>query len=156
MATEIEYKFLLLNEDWRLLVERSTWMRQGYLMSDARCSVRVRIAEDQGFLNIKSGTLGIERQEYEYGIPSTEAEELLNTLCAKPLLEKTRHYLHIGEHLWEIDEFAGANAGLIVAEIELKRVDEMFIRPSWLGADVSNNRRYYNSELAKYPYRDWQ
>lgn len=155
MATEIEYKFLLRNESWRLLVERSTWMRQGYLMSNARCSVRVRIAEHQGFLNIKSGTLGIERQEYEYAIPLTEAEELLDTLCTKPLLEKTRHYLHVGEHLWEIDEFAGENAGLIVAEIELNSVDEAFIRPDWIGADVSGDLRYYNSELAKYPYRNW-
>ena len=84
-----------------------------------------------------------------------EAEEILDTLCEKPVLEKTRHYLHFGNHLWEIDEFAGDNAGLIVAEIELSRVDEPFARPDWLGEEVSHDIRYYNSQLARHPYRKW-
>lgn len=155
MATEIEHKFLLRNDRWRSQVERSARLRQGYLTSDARCSVRVRIAESQGFLNLKSGTLGIQRSEYEYPIPLADAEEILDTLCEKPLLEKTRHYLHFGEHLWEIDEFAGDNAGLIVAEVELSRIDELFARPDWLGEDVSHDIRYYNSQLARHPYRNW-
>jgi len=155
MAKEIEHKFLLRNDRWRSQVERSARLRQGYLTSDARCSVRVRIANDQGFLNIKSGTLGIQRSEYEYPIPLAEAEEILDTLCEKPLLEKTRHYLHFGEHLWEIDEFAGDNAGLIVAEVELRRIDDPFARPDWLGDDVSHDIRYYNSQLARHPYRNW-
>ena len=155
MATEIEHKFLLRNDRWRSQVERSARLRQGYLTSDARCSVRVRVANGQAFLNLKSGTLGIQRSEYEYSIPLAEAEEILDTLCEKPLLEKTRHYLHFGEHLWEIDEFAGDNAGLIVAEVELSRVDELFARPDWLGEDVSHDIRYYNSQLARHPYRNW-
>lgn len=155
MATEIEYKFLICNERWRNQVDRSVRMRQGYLTSDARCSVRVRVADNQGFLNIKSGTLGIQRSEYEYLIPLAEAEDILDTLCEKPLLEKTRHYVRFGEHLWEIDEFAGDNAGLIVAEVELDHPDELFTRPDWLGEDVSHDIRYYNSQLARHPYKTW-
>jgi adenylate cyclase len=155
MATEIEHKFLLRDDRWRSQVERSARLRQGYLISDARCSVRVRVAESQGFLNIKSGTLGIQRSEYEYPIPLAEAEEILDTLCAKPLLEKTRHYLKFDQHLWEIDEFSGENAGLIVAEVELSRIDEPFARPDWLGKDVSYDIRYYNSQLARHPYQTW-
>jgi adenylate cyclase len=155
MATEIEHKFLLRDDRWRQQVERSVWMRQGYLTSDARCSVRVRVAGGQGFLNIKSGTLGIQRSEYEYPIPLAEAEEILDALCEKPLLEKTRHFVHVGDHVWEIDEFAGANAGLIVAEVELSRPDEAFARPDWAGEDVSHDIRYYNSQLARQPYTTW-
>lgn len=155
MATEIEHKFLVRDDRWRGQVERSVWIRQGYLTSNARCSVRVRVADDRGFLNLKSGTLGIRRSEYEYSIPLVEAEEILDTLCEKPLLEKTRHFLRYGEHLWEIDEFAGDNAGLIVAEVELDHPDESFARPDWLGEDVSHDLRYYNSQLARHPYRLW-
>ena len=155
MAVEIEHKFLVRDERWRREVERSVRMRQGYLTSDARCSVRVRVAGDQGHLNVKSGTLGIQRSEYEYPIPLAEAEEILDTLCEQPLLEKTRHFVRFGGHLWEIDEFEGDNAGLIVAEVELSRTDEPFDRPDWLGEDVSHDIRYYNSQLARHPYRTW-
>ena len=156
MALEIEHKFLLRDERWRDQVERSLRMRQGYLVSDATRSVRVRVAGDQGYLNIKSGTLGIARREYEYRIPLAEAEELLNTLCEKPLLEKTRHFIHYGDHLWEVDEFSGDNAGLIVAEVELGAVDEAFARPDWIGEEVSHDLRYYNSQLVRHPYKDWR
>ncbi len=155
MATEIEHKFLIRDDRWRQQIERSIRMRQGYLSSDARCSVRVRIADGCGFLNLKSGTLGIQRSEYEYPIPLIEAEEILDTLCEKPLLEKTRHLVHVGGHLWEIDEFAGDNAGLIVAEIELNDPNEPFVRPEWVGEDVSQDIRYYNSQLARHPYTTW-
>jgi len=155
MGIEIEHKFLLRDESWRQQVERSAAMRQGYLMSDSRCSVRVRIADGQGFLNIKSGVLGIQRSEYEYPIPLADAEELLDNLCEKPLVEKTRHFVRYHGHLWEIDEFAGANAGLVVAELELDHPDETFVRPDWLGEDVSRDIRYYNSQLARHPYTTW-
>jgi len=155
MAVEIEHKFLVRDERWRREVERSVRMRQGYLTSDARCSVRVRVAGDQAHLNVKSGTLGIQRSEYEYPIPLAEAEEILDTLCEKPLLEKIRHFVSHDQHVWEIDEFAGDNAGLIVAEVELSRIDEPFDQPDWLGADVSHDIRYYNSQLARHPYRTW-
>ncbi|MBL8260108.1 MAG: CYTH domain-containing protein [Candidatus Competibacteraceae bacterium] len=156
MGVEIERKFLIRDESWRSQAERSVKMRQGYLTSDARCSVRVRLAGERGFLNIKSGTLGIQRSEFEYPIPAAEAEEMLDTLCEQPLLEKTRHFVRHGQHLWEIDEFAGDNAGLIVAEVELRRPDEAFARPDWLGEDVSHDIRYYNSQLARHPYRAWR
>ncbi|MBK8510553.1 MAG: CYTH domain-containing protein [Candidatus Competibacter sp.] len=156
MGLEIERKFLIRDESWRQQVERSATMRQGYLTSDARCSVRVRLAGERGFLNIKSGTLGIQRSEFEYPIPAAEAEEMLDTLCEQPLLEKTRHFVRHGQHLWEIDEFAGDNAGLIVAEVELRHPDEPFARPDWLGEDVSQDIRYYNSQLARHPYRTWR
>ncbi|HAO33575.1 MAG TPA: CYTH domain-containing protein [Candidatus Competibacter sp.] len=156
MGLEIERKFLIRDESWRQQVERSATMRQGYLTSDARCSVRVRVAGERGFLNIKSGTLGIQRSEFEYPIPAAEAEEMLDTLCEQPLLEKTRHFVRHGQHLWEIDEFAGDNAGLIVAEVELRHPDELFARPDWLGEDVSQDIRYYNSQLARHPYRTWR
>lgn len=156
MALEIEHKFLLRDERWRDQVERSLRMRQGYLVSDATRSVRVRVAGGEGYLNIKSGTLGIARREYEYRIPLDEAEELLDTLCEKPLLEKTRHLLHYGDHLWEVDEFSGDNAGLIVAEVELGAVDEAFARPDWIGEEVSHDLRYYNSQLVRHPYKDWR
>lgn len=155
MGTEIEHKFLLRDERWRQQTTRSVRMRQGYLTSDERCSVRVRVAGDHGFLNVKSGTLGIQRSEYEYPIPLAEAEEILDTLCEKPVLEKTRHYVPVGEHCWEVDEFAGANAGLIVAEVELSHPDEPFERPDWAGLDVSGDPRYYNSRLARQPYSTW-
>lgn len=155
MGIEIERKFLVRDDRWRQRVERSARMRQGYLTSDARCSVRVRLADGQGFLNIKSGTLGIRRSEYEYPVPAAEAEEILDALCEKPLLEKIRHFVRHGQHLWEIDEFAGDNAGLIVAEIELSHPDEPFDRPGWLGEDVSHDIRYYNSQLARRPYKTW-
>jgi adenylate cyclase len=155
MGIEIEHKFLIRDERWRQLVERSVRMRQGYLTSDVRCSVRVRVAGGQGFLNIKSGTLGIQRSEYEYPIPLAEAEEILDTLCEKPLLEKTRHFVRSGGRVWEIDEFAGDNTGLIVAEVELSHLDELFARPDWLGEDVSHDIRYYNSQLARHPYSTW-
>ena len=155
MGIEIEHKFLVRDDRWRQRVERSVRMRQGYLTSDARCSVRVRVAGGQGFLNIKSGTLGIRRSEYEYPIPLAEAEEILDALCEKPLLEKIRHFVSHDQHVWEIDEFAGDNAGLIVAEVELSRPDEPFARPDWLGEDVSLDIRYYNSQLARRPYTTW-
>jgi adenylate cyclase len=155
VAIEVERKFLLLNHSWRRSVYRSIPMRQGYLVSDESRSVRVRISGDAAQLNIKSGTLGVSRSEYEYPIPLKDAQEILDTLCRRPLVEKVRHLVRWDGHVWEIDEFAGDNAGLVVAEVELACPDEEFARPPWLGQDVSHERRYYNSCLAEHPYRDW-
>jgi adenylate cyclase len=155
MAREIERKFLLCNPHWREAVTRSSPMRQGYLVSDQTRSVRVRISGEHAQLNIKSAVVGIERAEYEYAIPLDEAAEMLDKLCEKPLLEKTRHLLPIGPHTWEIDEFAGDNAGLVVAEIELSDPDEHFARPDWLGEEVTHELRYYNVMLARNPFRNW-
>lgn len=155
MATEIERKFLLRDENWRDIANSGTRFRQGYLIGAERASVRVRIEGEQANLNIKSATLGIHRQEFEYPIPLDEAEELLDTLCEQPQIIKTRYLVPYGEHTWEIDVFDGDNAGLVVAEVELAAENEAFERPSWIGEEVSGDTRYYNVCLVKHPYKDW-
>lgn len=155
MGIEIERKFLLASDAWKGSVEKSLQMCQGYLSRDAQSSVRVRVYSDCADINVKSTRDGIYRLEYEYPIPLPDAEELLSKVAHRPLIEKTRHVLHIAGHCWEIDEFHGENAGLIVAEIELAAVDENFHRPQWLGQEISTDARYYNSNLSKLPYRYW-
>jgi adenylate cyclase len=154
MPREIERKFLLLNDTWRARAQRRRVMSQGYLAGTERASIRVRISGDDANLNIKSGGLVASRLEFEYAIPVAEARELL-TLCEGPLIEKTRHYVDHAGMTWEIDEFAGDNAGLVVAELELEREDQPFARPAWLGAEVTHLRRYYNVCLVEHPYRAW-
>ena len=156
MAIEIERKFLLRDESWRDAADAGTRFRQGYIVGAERASVRVRIEGDRANLNIKSATLGIHRQEYEYPIPLQEAEELLDTLCEQPQISKTRYLVPYGNHTWEIDVFDGDNAGLVVAEVELESEDEPFERPPWLGEEVSGDTRYYNVCLVKHPYREWK
>ena len=155
MAVEIEKKFLLANNKWRDKVEKRVKFCQGYLVGSKKASVRVRIEADKSNINIKGATLGIRRQEFEYPIPMEDAKELLETLCDAPLIEKTRHYVYSGDHTWEIDEFSGDNAGLIVAEIELNNENEHFEVQDWLGEEVSEDKRYYNSMLIKNPYKNW-
>ena len=155
MATEIERKFLVKNNDWRDSVIKSIRFRQGYLSGTVNSSVRVRIEGEQAYLNIKSATLGIRRHEYEYAIPLQDATEMLNELCNKPLVEKRRSYVIHDGHTWEIDEFEGENEGLIVAEIELTHEDEEYSHPDWLGEEVSDDIRYYNVNLVKHPYKTW-
>lgn len=156
MGTEIERKFLLRHDGWRAQIRATEWMRQGYLHTNLLSSVRVRISGEHAFLNIKSATLDVSRLEYEYAIPVTDAAEILDRLCEKPLIEKRRHAVVVGKHLWEIDEFEGDNAGLIVAEIELQHAEEIFERPDWLGEEVSHDPRYYNVCLVKHPYSKWR
>ncbi len=155
VAVEIERKFLVCNESWRAGAGTGVRFRQGYLIGASQASVRVRIEGEHANLNIKGATLGVRRQEYEYPIPLDEASELLDTLCEKPLIEKTRYTLRYAAHLWEIDCFEGENAGLVVAEIELGDENEPFERPAWLGEEVSGDPRYYNVSLVKHPYREW-
>lgn len=155
MGIEIERKFLLANSDWRDQAGDPVRFRQGYLVGSDKSSVRVRIEGERAFINIKSATLGIQRQEYQYSIPLEDAEKLLDELCDKPLIEKNRFYIQNKKHTWEIDEFFGDNQGLIVAEIELKHEEEAFDKPSWLGNEVSDDTRYYNVCLVKHPYKDW-
>lgn len=156
MALEIERKFLLNSDAWRSQVQQSQLLRQGYLNREARCSVRVRSDGERGWLNIKSVTIGAQRSEFEYEIPLADADQLLDELCHKPLIEKSRHFIQQGAHLWEIDEFAGDNAGLIVAEIELDHPEESFEKPTWLGEEVTHDVRYYNTSLSRSPYKDWR
>jgi adenylate cyclase len=161
MATEIERKFLLADERWRAAVIRSIPMAQGYLVGaqalhegHAQASVRVRQAGDEAWLNVKSVTLGIERAEFEYPLPLADARAMLASLC-DGVLEKTRHHVEVDGTLFEVDEFAGDNAGLIVAEVELPAADAPFPRPPWLGREVSALPRYYNINLIAHPFARW-
>ena len=155
MATEIERKFLLLNKGWQANIDSASHIVQGYLASNESSSTRIRIQDDKANINIKSATLGISRTEFEYAIPVEDAQLMLDDLCIKPVIEKTRFTVEQKNHIWEIDVFSGDNEGLIVAEIELSSPDEAFIKPSWLGEEVSNDVRYYNVSLVKNPYKDW-
>lgn len=155
MALEIERKFLVINDDWRAAVRESQTFRQGYLNNETRCSIRVRTAADQAWLNVKSVTIGAQRQEFEYEIPFADGNAMLDTLALRPFIEKQRHFIDIGGHTWEVDEFRGDNQGLIVAEIELNDPDEAFDKPSWLGPEVTHDVRYYNTNLCRHPFKDW-
>jgi len=155
MGTEIERKFLLRSDAWRDEVKDSVRLVQGYLARGDRSAIRVRIKGDVAHLNIKHTLDGINRLEYEYEIPLEDAREILDQVALKPLIDKTRYHIVRGNHLWEIDEFYGDNAGLIVAEIELGQADEAFDKPDWLGQEVSLDQRYYNSNLSELPYTQW-
>jgi len=161
MALEIERKFLVTSDAWRTAAHEIVSMAQGYLNDLAamdtgamKASVRVRIAGDAAFLNLKSRELGHTRQEFDYPIPVDDARALL-ALSVGGLVDKRRHYVRHEGHLWEVDEFLGDNAGLVVAEIELGRADEAFAKPAWLGAEVTDEPRYYNLALATRPYAQW-
>lgn len=155
MGVEIERKFLLANDDWRAGVQRSEEMSQGYLANSANVSVRVRVAGDRAWLNIKAGGLVAVRDEFEYVIPLDEGRELLTRLCRQPLIEKIRHRVSYQGFDWEIDEFRGRNQGLCVAELELEDEAQVFPKPPWLGAEVTLLARYYNVKLVDYPYCEW-
>ena len=161
MGIEIERKFLVADDRWRQAIVRSERIAQGYLVGAralqeglARASVRVRRSGDQGWLNIKSASLGIERAEFEYPMPLTDAEAMLASLC-DGVLEKIRHHVDVEATVFEVDEFLGGNAGLIVAEVELPATDAIFPRPAWLGREVSAEPRYYNVNLITHPYARW-
>lgn len=155
MGVEIERKFLLEGGAWRTLGE-PTLLRQGYLSADPARTVRVRIDGARAFLTIKGKSVGASRGEWEYPIPVEEAAELLDGLCQQPLVEKFRRRIVIGQHTWEVDEFLGANAGLVVAEIELASEDEAFEKPDWVGREVTGDARYFNSNLIRHPYSQWK
>lgn len=155
MGIEIERKFLLASADWRAEVSDSHRLVQGYLARGIETAIRVRIQGATAKLNIKHTHDGVSRREYEYELPLEDAHELLEHVALRPLIDKTRHHVRRGDHLWEIDEFHGENAGLIVAEIELTDADETFERPNWLGKEVSDDMRYYNSSLSEHPYSKW-
>ncbi len=153
MATEIERKFLVINDSWREL-GRPVHYAQGYLAADAERTVRVRIAGEKAYLTIKGPTDGISRKEFEYEIPPVEAQEML-LLCPFPVIEKYRTRIDWKGKIWEVDEFKGDNEGLFMAEIELQSPDEVVDLPSWIGVEVSGDPRYFNSYLAKNPYKYW-
>lgn len=154
MATEIERKFLVKGDQWRSLAT-GTLYRQGYLSTKKGCTVRVRLAGDQGYLTIKGLTQGCSRAEYEYPIPAEDAQEMLDNLCEAPLIEKTRYKIEYAGLIWEVDEFAGENQGLIIAEVELTDENQSIELPDWIGKEVSDDSRYYNANLVENPYSQW-
>ncbi len=154
MGVEIERKFLVKGDAWRALGE-AVLQRQGYLSSQAQRVVRVRVEDGRGMITIKGPNTGASRGEWEYPIPLADANELLTTLCERPLIEKMRHRIKFGGMVWEVDEFLGANQGLVVAEIELASEDQPFDKPDWIGDDVTGQARYYNSSLVLRPYSQW-
>ena len=153
MPFEIERKFLVTSDAWRSAAT-STEIVQGYLSRDPDRIVRARLRGDRAYLTVKGRPTGITRTEIEVPISVDDGRALL-ALCLRPLVEKIRHEVIVGSHTWEIDEFHGDNAGLCVAEIELASEDEPFERPSWLGSEVSHDRRYSNSHLSEHPYSTW-
>jgi CYTH domain-containing protein len=154
VATEIERKFLITGDAWRGR-GTSTVFRQGYLSTVKERTVRVRVAGDQGSITIKGITIGATRTEFEYPIPFTDADAMLDELCEQPIIEKTRHVVEFDGTIWEIDEFAGVNEGLIVAEVELDSADQEFTLPRWIGDEVTDDPRYFNANLIAHPYSEW-
>jgi len=158
MAIEIERKFLVAGDAWRGEARRSRRIVQGYLSGaggqGVACSVRVRTSGDSAWVTIKSAVPGVERREYEYPVPLADARAMLAEFCAQ-FIEKTRHDIVHEGLTFEVDEFGGANAGLVIAEVELDDVDRQFARPSWLGQEVSDKPRYYNAHLLQYPFSAW-
>ena len=153
MPTEIERKFLVKSDAWKD-GPPGVEIRQGYLARDKERSVRVRLAGDKAFITVKGAGEGITRSEFEYPVPLDDAREML-ALCLPSLIEKTRYERHHAGHLWEVDEFQGDNAGLVVAEIELDAEDRDFEKPEWAGEEVSDDPRYLNACLAERPWREW-
>ncbi len=152
MAIEIERKFLVVGDAWR--AAPPVFYSQGYLNRDKVRTVRVRIAGEEAFLTIKGTSVGARRAEFEYPIPVWDARELL-ALCEQPLIEKNRRkILHEG-FIWEVDEFLGENLGLVVAEIELPAEDAVFTKPDWVGEEVTEDARYFNSNLSRTPFTCW-
>jgi CYTH domain-containing protein len=154
MPVEIERKFLVTGDGWRGQGEGVT-LQQGYLSLDPERSVRLRVAGDRAWLTIKGGSRGLARSEYEYEIPAEHAREMLATLCPNSPIEKTRYRVDYHGLTWEVDEFFGDNAGLIMAEVELQSADQAVDLPDWVGEDVSADPRYYNASLVEKPFCRW-
>ena len=153
MAKEIERKYLVKGNQWKALAPGMVY-RQGYIPTVGKQTVRVRIVGNQGYLTIKGENVGPTRSEFEYPIPVQDAAEMLNTLCDRPLIEKTRYKIPQGDLVWEVDEFAGENAGLVIAEVELQAENQQIELPEWIERQVTDPK-YYNSNLAKHPYSKW-
>lgn len=154
MGVEIERKFLVLGEEWKSLGE-GTLLRQGYLSSQAERVVRVRIEGDRAVMTIKGKAAGATRGEWEYPLPMEDARVFLDQLCERPIIEKIRYRIVHEGMTWEVDEFMGENAGLVVAEIELESEEQAFTKPEWVGEEVTQDARYFNSNLLRHPYSRW-
>jgi adenylate cyclase len=154
MPLEIERKYLLRNDGWRSLGEGNRY-RQGYLSTEPGRIVRVRVASGRGFITVKGLTVNATRPEYEYAIPVEDANEMLDSLCLKPIIEKVRYTIEYAGLLWEVDEFEGENAGLVIAEVELARADQTILLPDWVGEEVTGDPRYFNASLIENPFPTW-
>ncbi|MCW8904276.1 CYTH domain-containing protein [Sedimenticola sp.] len=155
MALEIERKYLVINDKWKENILSESVLKQGYIANQPNATVRIRIASEVAYLNIKSATTGITRAEFEYQIPLPDAEQILEQVAEHPFIDKTRYKVQWGSHVWDLDLFAGENQGLIMAEVELNSEDESFELPPWAGKEVSGDPRYYNASLVKHPYTRW-
>jgi CYTH domain-containing protein len=153
MALEIERKFKVKEGAWRIAEGKK--YRQGYLSTVKERTVRVRTIDANGYLTVKGVPQRAVRAEYEYEIPVSEAEAMLNDLCEKPLIEKMRYKIEFQGHVWEVDEFFGENQGLIIAEVELESEDQKFTKPEWVGEEVTDDPKYFNANLIHYPYSRW-
>jgi adenylate cyclase len=154
MSVEIERKFLVRDDRWKALAQ-GVLLRQGYLSSNPERVVRVRIEGDGAVLTIKGRSVGATRGEWEYPIPVADAQAFLDGLCERPIIEKKRYRIEVEGMTWEVDEFLGDNAGLVVAEIELAAEDQVFVKPEWVGDEVTDDARYFNSNLIRRPYSTW-
>lgn len=156
MAKEIEHKFTVKSDKYKSLAT-PTLYRQGYIPTRNGMTVRVRIAGEKGFVTFKDKTIGMSRNEFEYEIPVAEACQMLDTMCDKPQIEKYRYIIPAAEQglKWEVDEFLGDNAGLVVAEIEVPAEDTKFSLPEWIDKEVTGDKKYNNSQLCKKPYKEW-
>ncbi|MCH7732009.1 MAG: CYTH domain-containing protein [Candidatus Marinimicrobia bacterium] len=154
MGKEIERKFLVKESNWQKS-SKGSLIQQGYIVIRKEKVVRIRIMNDKGYLTIKGTTTGATRNEYEYEIPLEDARQMLNNLCEKPILEKHRYKINQGGMTWEIDIFHGDNEGLIVAEIELEYEDQEFEKPDWVDMEVTDDPKYFNSNLVKNPFKKW-
>lgn len=154
MAKEIERKFLVNDNSYKKVCMGILY-KQGYLNSNPERTVRVRIADNKGFLTIKDRAIGLTRSEFEYEIPYEDAQQILQDICEKPIIEKTRYKYDYMGYIWEIDEFHGENEGLVIAEIELNNENESFSLPEWVGEEVTHDCRYFNSYLIKNPFQNW-
>lgn len=166
MPYEIERKFLVDSAKWqeildnknlyKSLVQNKKEILQGYISLDKERTGRIRLTDDSGFIAVKGKTIGAKRLEFEYPIPTIEAKEILYKICERPLIEKTRYYLKQDKMIWTIDDFFGQNSGLMIAEIELPTEDTLFALPEWIGEEVTDDPRYFNSNLVKNPFSTWK
>lgn len=154
MPKEIERKFLLANDGWRGLAQ-GLHICQGYLAAEPECAVRARIAGERAWIGIKGRNVGATRLEFEYPVPLEDARLMLERLAKRPLIEKTRYAIPYHGLTWEVDEFSGDNQGLIIAEVELKDERQSFVKPGWIGPEVTGDPRYYNSNLVENPFKNW-
>lgn len=154
---EIERKFLVISEAFKREAHKRMRIAQGFLNTHPERTVRIRLQGDDGFITVKgkSNESGLSRYEWEKQISQNEAKELLQ-LCEPGIIEKTRYEVSVGNHTFEVDDFTGENEGLIVAEVELGSEEEVFLKPDWLGQEVTGDVRYYNSNLCKNPFKNWQ